>query len=152
LRFLDTVVLARCYCASVIKCCLAMPALVADLDGRGLLFSPGTGRSDRSSQLPLVLRNQRRQPRLVLAFIAEENIVRKFPICLAAGAFMLTFTTPAPAFVPAQGGVMGAAATIDDTVAVKKYAKGRPYGWSRGRKVGWGRGSMPPGQRKKYWR
>jgi hypothetical protein len=78
--------------------------------------------------------------------------VRTFPICLAAGAFVLAFATPAPAFVPAQDGVMGAAATVDDTVAVKKYAKGRPYGWSRGRKVGWGRGSMPPGQRKKYWR
>ena len=71
---------------------------------------------------------------------------------LSAGAVTLAALTPASAFVPAQGGVASAATIVDDTVAVKKHAKHRPYGWSRGRKVGWRGGSMPPGQRKKYRR
>jgi hypothetical protein len=83
--------------------------------------------------------------------------VRKIlPICLVTGALALAVSTPAPAFVPAQSGIAGAATVIDDTIAVKqkwkKHAKHRPYGWSRGRKVGWRGAGMPPGQRKKYWR
>jgi hypothetical protein len=78
-------------------------------------------------------------------------------ITLAAGAYALAALSSAFAFVPAQSGVTGAAATLDDTIAVKskrwkRHAKHRPYGWSRGRKVGWRGGSMPPGQRKKYRR
>jgi hypothetical protein len=82
----------------------------------------------------------------------EQSIVRKLSIYLAAGTFALACATPASAFMPSQRVITDAAAAIDGTVAVKKkYAKHRPYGWSRGRKVGW-RGGMPPGQRKKYWR
>jgi hypothetical protein len=72
---------------------------------------------------------------------------------LAAGALTLALLTSATAFVPAQSGTADVAAATDNTIAVKKkYAKRRPYGWSRGRKVGWGRAGMPPGQRKKYYR
>ena len=78
-------------------------------------------------------------------------------IALAACACALAALSSASAFVPAQSGITGAAATVDDTIAVKakrwkRHAKHRPHGWSRGRKVGWRGGSMPPGQRKKYWR
>jgi hypothetical protein len=71
---------------------------------------------------------------------------------LAAGTLTLAPVAPATAFMPAQSGIADVAAVIDNTIAVKKYAKRRPYGWSRGRKVGWGRAGMPPGQRKKYYR
>ena len=67
---------------------------------------------------------------------------------LAAGAFAFVPVTPASAFMPIQAGIADAAATVNDTIQVKRKKHARPPGWSRGRKVGWRGGRTPPGQRR----
>jgi hypothetical protein len=66
---------------------------------------------------------------------------------IAAAVFAFAPISPANAFLPGQTEIIGAAATMDDVVQVKRRKHARPHGWSRGRKVGWRGGRVPPGQR-----
>jgi hypothetical protein len=66
----------------------------------------------------------------------------------AAAAFLFVPLSGANAFLPGQTEIVGAAATTDDIIQIKRGNKARPPGWSRGRKVGWRGGRTPPGQRR----
>jgi hypothetical protein len=65
-----------------------------------------------------------------------------------ASAFAFAPVLPANAFLPSQTEIIGAAATMNDVIEIKRHKHARPRGWSRGRKVGWRGGRTPPGQRR----
>jgi hypothetical protein len=79
-----------------------------------------------------------------------EKIMRKLLLvtAVALGAFAFAPVSSASAVMPVQAGIADAAATVSDTIQVKRKKSARPHGWSRGRKVGWRGGSKPPGQRR----
>jgi hypothetical protein len=85
----------------------------------------------------------------VVSSAAEEKVMRTIWIAATAAMLSLASIGPVSALVSNQTHVAAAKAALDDVVAVKRYYKHRPAGWSRG-KAWWKRGGrgVPPG----HWR